>query len=300
MKKLLRIALSSVAVGVAAQQPPGGATAVPRVIPFGGALPAKDKPIEDAALKEMIFREVCNTHVPPVDQRPQGWSRLTTQDLADWYKIPAERMARVLEELIREKLAEQEMLGKDRDTLVSLKVSAAIRQLKGFHGPNTLALLRECAFSPEMPVSHRAVETYITILGGGGDSAAFLREVYAKGRFPNMGTQFYRLLNDTVEKLKEQGRNDDVEKLHTFMLDMIQAEQDASDANQIDAVLCVTLEGYAQSTQREQVVLKFVNSDEPWTRNRFGELKVEMDNVPAGKRTDLSKRFNLTELKKEK
>gem|GEM_PF-2549604 len=251
----------------------------------------QQKEADDATLKGLILNFVCDTHEPPLDeQKEEGWRRPTVQDVAAWHDVSPERMTRVLEELVRERLSDMKEAKGDRKTIAHTDVHILLQAFKTFHGINTLALLRECALSYGF---HSAVESYVHILGGGGDSADFLQEVQAKGYIPT-NRLFYNFLRDTAINLREKKQNDEAEKFYAAMLNMIRREQDAGNADNMDKALCASLDGYAQSVQREQVAQRFVTSLNVWVRNRFEAIKTEIGAVPADKRIDLSKRFKLT------
>jgi len=210
-------------------------------------------------------------------------------------------MARVLEEIVRERLSYMEKAEGDAKIRPRSEISITLRQLKDFHDPNTLELLKECTVaSKDDRIRRIAILTHIEITSGDEDTVAFLRGVIAEGRLSGLSRyEIYRFLGGDKDRssflaeLKAKNKNDNMEKLLVFMLDMVQVEQDSDVSNKLDDVLCKNLDGYTQSIQREQVMLKFVNSTNDWTRNRFGEIKAEIDKIPAGQRTDLSQRFKL-------
>ena len=270
MKKALLVVLSMIAIAATAQ----------------------NKRIEDTRLKALIIQDVCDVFDP--NHRPKGWVRPTVQDMAERFSIPTERMARVLEEIIRESLDSIEKAEGKRPPSARYVIYVILRQLKDFRTPDTLDLLRECALSTDAWVCYSAAEIYITFLEGGGDSAAFLQKVHSKGLFPEE-SRFFDFLQGIIEKLKEKGQNDDVEKLHAVMLDMMWTEQEAVNAARLDKVLCATLDGYEQSIQREQTMQRLRVSVQEHNRKYFDAIKTEIEALPAEKRTDLSKRFKAVE-----
>ena len=335
---------------------------------------------DDAALKSFILSAVCNPGEPSIYlQQPSGVRPRSAQNIAMWYKIPAERMTRVLEEITRERLSNLEQAEGDKkahpqnDVAVLLKqfryfhgvntlallnecaqseservrkqakatlefinaneterkamaveeiireglsdmetaderkkshlrqnIYTMLQQLKDFQSPNTLELLRECIVSKDDGIQCNAVLAYVEITRGEGDAVDFLRKVYTEGRFLDMGRhEISRFLggdkytDSFLAELKAKNKNDNVEKFLALMFEMVQTEQHPGIADQMDGVLCRNLDGYAQSIQRAQIVQKFVNSTYDWVRNRFGEIKAEIDKIPADQRTDLSQRFKL-------
>jgi len=303
MKKALFVTLNVIAVCVTAQeQQAEGEAKTPWVMTFGGVMPARDKPIEDEALKVVFLREVCNRHEPPLNQRPSGWRRFTMQDLVGWYNVPSERMARVLEEIVRERLSYMEKVEGDAKITPRHQTSVALRHLKDFQSPNTLELFKECAVvSKDDRVRCVAVQAYIEVANRDGGIVDFLREVVTEGHLSGMSRyEVYQSLGGIVgykegllAELKAKNKNDDVETLLNFMSDRILVEQEWFGVYQLDSVLCINLDGYVRSIQREQIIQKFVNYEDPEIRNRFGKIKAEIDKIPADQRTDLSQRFKL-------
>ena len=161
--------------------------------------------------------------------------------------------------------------------------------LREFPGPNTLALLRECAFSFEYYEAYDAViDTYIALEGG--DSVPFLRELLEK-KIPNR--YLAQCLRGPIIEFKKKNRNGDVDKFHAFLLEQLQAEQIWSSVEQIDGVLCMTLDGYPESIQRREAMQRFADMPDnmPLSRQRHSEIQATIDAVPADRRTDLGGRF---------
>ena len=171
------------------------------------------------------------------------------------------------------------------------RVTSSILILGTIPGPDTLALLRECISCVDFHVCDAAIDPYITIEGG--NAVPFLGDILAKRKIGNHWLA--QRLRWVIGRLKKKGRDDDVKKFHTFLLEQVQVEQSWNAVNQLDKTLCATLDDYPQSIQRRQAVQRFANMPENYHtyRQRYDELKAEIDAVPAGKRTDLSKRFKL-------
>jgi len=254
---------------------------------------------DDTVLKEVIFQRVCNT---PIDRPPLGWRRSTVQEVARLGNIPPERMTRVLEEIVRERLAD---LGKADDSKkwdAPIVIRTILDQMSkfGFHGSDTPALLWECAKTADGDICEATAKAYLDISEGGEDSADFLRETLGRERGLRTRLKIYEALNNTLAKLKEKDRRDDLEKLQALMLDLIRVENYAYFLDGLDKTLCATLDGYAQSLQREQAIKKPLNITTDEVRDRLTEIKAEMDKIPPDKRTDLSGRFTPTPLPMEK
>jgi len=221
--------------------------------------------------------------------------------------VPPERVTEMLEDIVRkgksamEKFREEKWEAYFRGWLpesyriAEYSASYSLILLREFPGPNTLALLRECAPFEDQLISPTAIETYIALAGG--DSVPFLRELIEKNQHvikiitPHLG--------GVISDLKKKGRNDDVEKFHALMLEQLRV-QSWTAAERLDAVLCATLDGYIQSVQRVQLAQKHINSENNFAREGFAKIKAEVDAVPADKRVDLSKRFKFLEQPKEK
>ena len=167
------------------------------------------------------------------------------------------------------------------------KVTSAIRLLRCFHDSNTLDLMREYALFEDATVGGCAIDTYIAIAGG--DATPFLREIIAK---EDARIYVPWVLGKIIPSFKAENRNEDVEKFHAFLLDMLRMEQDWYRVTRLDEILCAVLDGYPQSIQRKQVMRWFLNvvNDEIICQ-RCREILAEIDEIPADKRTDLSKLF---------
>jgi hypothetical protein len=165
----------------------------------------------------------------------------------------------------------------------------SILVLREFPDPKTLALLRECLLTPEhYEVHDAALLSYIVLEGG--NSTPCLKELIEK-KVTGNSTLSQRLRQTILPDLKKQGRDEDIHKFHAFMLEQLQTEQRWTGGIELDATLCLTLEGYAQSIQREQAIQKHINSENRYAREGFAGIKAAIDAIPADQRTDLSGRF---------
>ena len=163
-------------------------------------------------------------------------------------------------------------------------VRCPILVLREFPGPNTLSLIRECAFSSKDGIVRQSsIDTYIAIAGG--DAVPFLREAVEKKITD--GCDLSQRLSRAIKKAHSKGKTDDVKTFFAFLMEMAQTEQHALSADMLDKTLC-TLIGYEHSIQRRQNIERFANSEDQYSRERFRERKAEMDKLPADKRTDLS------------
>ena len=254
-------------------------------VPFK-SLSERDHPPSEVELKGMLYARGTWER-----QRISTSIRLwTAKDIADEYVIPYERMTEIVEDMIRKRLANpenkrrpenehpgQESRG-DEDPSVLYYLVMDLRLL---HGTNTLALLKECTLYPDSGVQGNAIVTYIRILEGGGDSVPFLRESIAKGLLPE-GISFYYFFPDFIAKLKEKGQTEDVEKLHGFMLERLETEPEHHNVEQLDRVLCATLEGYEKSPRR-QVAVERIATLKQEAKERTERREQEMKEKEEGK-----------------
>ena len=263
--------------------------------------------MDDMTLKKHI-RSMSGGHTPPikieVDEKgqlfvpPRSDSKFTLQDFSNKYEISPERMTKVLEDMIKNRLSTpgktpQDEYGAGHNENPGI-LQNLIPRLKSFHGTNTLELLGKCMLQDDDNTRYSAVETYVSITGA--DAIPFLREYIAEGRMKSKGYPFYfRFLKSTIVKLKEKHQHEDIEKFNVFMLDMLRVEQYAGDVDYLDRTLCITLDGYETSTQRENGIKRYINTESEHYRNHFGVIQSKLDKVPVENRIDLSKRFKLSE-----
>jgi len=147
------------------------------------AMFAQEQPVQvnDAQLKDAILFTLLPISINlNHDYDENGNLRRpipTVEQIAKRNNIPHEQMTRVLEEMVRERLlAINNGKGSHRE------VSLLVRAMQTFHGPNTIALLRECMATPREPMNdnifYDAVQTYLVIEGA--EAIPFLREAIAK------------------------------------------------------------------------------------------------------------------------
>ena len=256
------------------------------------AIPALGQQMDEEALQKRIVN-ICREYNLPVDARERALEG----------GLSPEQVRKTLERMIRENLPVLAKIRKrEGDYFMSdglpadyraacNKVTSAILMLRHFSDSKTLALMRECASFEDYSVRDCAIGTYITVAGG--DSMLFLREIIAKGE---NRTRICRLLGSFIPFLIEKHQNDDMEKVHAFLLDMLQEEQSWYGVEIIDNILRPTLAGYPQSIQRRQAVQRLLGIPIGGKAlERFNVVKAEVDAVPADQRVDLSKRFKLAE-----
>ena len=258
--------------------------------------------LDKNGLKKLILDEFCSGHAPPEEFDEDGnfipYHKPTPQEFANDLHIPPEGMVMLLEEIIRERLPALQQAAaakEERYNNIAIEILGTVNMLKIFHGPNTLALLKDCVQTKDSGINRNATETYIHLLGGKGDTVPFLHNVIEKKSLDGYDRRMlYKNLNEVVLKLQQANQNDDMDKLHGFMLEMVRTEQDPSAFEALDDGLRSSLDNYSNSVQREQGIQKFLNSENEWTRNRFNEIKSEIEKVPVDKRTDLNRRLKIT------
>ena len=166
-------------------------------------------PIDDATVKGFI-RDCSDGHlddgIPPIMNR--------TEDLLLRYDISKERIAKILEEMIREELPVVEAKPLERDDFVfdAIYLNNYINDLAIFHNANTLALLKECVMSKDSGVRFAAVRAYVSIAGA--ESIPFVREFLAGDRL-SVGVR-YSLVEEFLPKiylrLRAENKTADAEK----------------------------------------------------------------------------------------
>ena len=197
------------------------------------AMAQEQQPIDDATLKMFILQELCSGHHPPFETDENGMpipvGLPTAEGIAKGHNIPRERMARILEEMLRDNLPALE-----RGVLDAIEVSPLIWELQTFHNANTLALLEECAMSSDKNVRDNAIVSYISIAKA--ESIPFLRKAFAEGRVHH-SWGIYNHLEGITQDLKSNGKTDDAEKFYAFLKEMTQAEQNPFSVKKIEDIL---------------------------------------------------------------
>ena len=258
----------------------------------------------DAEMLQKLIVYTCNSYHPNHTQPADARKRILESG------IPQERVTEILEGIVRENLPVLEKLWEEKLPRFSSGISDSylraqyavcdpIFMLREFPGPNTLALFRECASFIDHAVSLTAIETYIALEGG--DSVPFLKELLEKNITWN--SWLAQHLRGVIRDLKKQGRDEDVEKFHAFLLEQLQMEPSWNSVEELDGTLCVTLDDYPKSLQRAQAMQRFANMPDTidWrvARQSHSAIQAQVDAVPADQRVDLSKRFKLAEPPKE-
>ena len=110
--------------------------------------------------------------------------------------------------------------------------------------------------SRDIGVRTSAVSAYIDFTGGGEDSVPLLQEVIAKGLHGYSPHSLYEHLGNFIGKLKEENKTADAEKILAFMKDMMQTEQGLGAAWTLDRILCANIDGYADSLQRTNALVR--------------------------------------------
>jgi hypothetical protein len=186
----------------------------------------QQKSWSDAELKEIILAMFCTDHTPPIENDENGNPieryRPTIQDVANKLEITPEQMARVVEEMIRERLP---VVEKNEDNfatyMAKLQFEVCIPMLETFHNANSLALLKECALLEDKTIRDTAIMSYAAIAGA--DSIPFLREALAEGRI-KLRWHFDRRLEEIATRLREKNNIEDADKFIAFINEKITPE----------------------------------------------------------------------------
>jgi len=233
------------------------------------------EPPDDETLKRAIGIILVEASWDDLPTDPE-YRFTTIQDIADKHKASPEQMTRVLEELVREELSTLEKAQGVEKQVCEGFISTLVQQFSHFHGPDTPALVKECAL---IFGDRSTVEDYITLSGGGGDSVFLLRDFIARGdtkdfdRYP-----LYERLGNFIPQLTGKGQTADVDKILAFMKEMIQTEQGLGSARELDKILCAHLEGYADDPQR-QPVLKRIEVMAEETKERLKMMDKELEEI---------------------
>jgi len=209
--------------------------------------------------------------------------------------VTPERMTKMLESIVREGLRDmkKETKGSDEYSFAAAKLDEPVLMLRIFNGPNTLALLEECALSKDDRGVVEALKTYIHIAGAVEALPLILKtftdELLAKngkGMNPVRNGVFKELQNAAI-KLKNEGKNEDANKVYTALIAFAYLEFEPNTARQLDQILCSDLPDYSTSIEREQSIEKFLGMG--LNTDYFKNIKSEIGKVQAGKRRDYSK-----------
>ena len=181
--------------------------------------------VDDAHLKVTITYELCSGHHPPIEMDENGeeipYEFPTAADIAKMFNVSSNRMARVLEEMVRENLIAFEA---NPDVYTALKVFPLITELQTFHSTNSIALLQKSVMVNHDIISENAIETYAIIAGT--KSIPFFRETIKKERLDSaLHNRITQHLQKAVVKLEEKKQTADAEKITAFLKEMKQAEQ---------------------------------------------------------------------------
>ena len=249
------------------------------------------QPVDDLTLKKAFYYFTINSARRPPLIEGEGPNLDSIEEFATKYNIPSERMAKALEDIIRECLAwEKEFGGSTEDDGGLPWGYRCIPLLATYGGPGARALLKECLSSKHYLAHRLPVETYIRIADT--DAIPFVRDILTDARFYHQNVPIYTFLHYYIKgRLSNNMQTADAEKWHAFLVDMLEIEDDYSAANFLDILLCNTLDGYTASIQRDRFVQRFLNLPEHWAYSRFKGMKSEIDRVPVAECTDLRKRF---------
>ena len=266
----------------------------PPKVPVREPTPIQGFPINDATLRGQIF-----------DLIDDIWLNIETEegflfgvkDIAQKGGVTPERMTKMLESIVREGLRELEKTekGTAEYTAARTKVIEPVQMLSVFPGPNTLALLKECALA-EKGGRTSAMKSYISIAGA-VESIPFLAEIIVGEAFANK-VQGKRDLNpyrasivDTLhsaaKKLEAENKKDDALQVYIFLKAMAWTETEPNTAYKLDQILCATLPDYSTSFEREQNIEQF--ADLQMNTDYFKNIKAELSKVPANRRRDYEK-----------
>jgi len=223
---------------------------------------------EYADLKETILLDVCSGHQEPADDDgvfPPAPP--TVKEIVG--DMSPELVARIMEEIVRERISVLDKKKGIAKIYPLREIQTLLSEFSSFQNENTLAFLRECALSHELrsaeeviisegwgsALFQNAVQSYITLSGGGGDSISLLQEVIAKGHLKIFDRYLlYKHLESFIEQLKGKGQAADIEKIYAFMKEMVQTEQHLGSVQELDKILCTHLVSYADDPLRQHVL----------------------------------------------
>ena len=261
-------------------------------IPIRKPIPIKEIPLDDATLRGVILDLADNIWL---DIHSREDVLLSIQSIAKEGGVTSERMTKMLESIVREGLRDmkKEKKGSVEYAAATAKLDDPVLMLSVFPGPDTLALLRECALSQDNRATVEALKAYIHVAGA-VDAIPLILEIFVGEIVTKSGKDLnplrngvYTSLQRAAEKLASENKDDDVKKIYISLVGMAMIECEPNAAFQLDQILCAGLPDYATSIEREKAIEKFLNMG--LNTDYFKNVKAEITKVPASKRRDYSK-----------
>ena len=264
----------------------------PPKVPTREPTPVQGFPIDDATLRGQIF-----------DLLDDIWLNIETNEgFLDGIKsiakdggVTPERMTKMLESIVREGLRDMKTAkkGSTEYSAATAKLDEPVLMLRVFHGPDTLALLRECALAKDNRGTVEALKTYIHIAGA-VEAMPLVWEVFIGEIVEKRGSDLnplrrgvYTSLQQVAEKLRREGKGDDFNKVYIGLMGMAKVECEPNAAYLLDQILCSGHPDYATSIDREKAIEKFL--DMRLNLDYFKNIKTEVTKIPANKRRDYNK-----------
>jgi hypothetical protein len=193
----------------------------------------KEVQTDDNVIKDILYEKFCTGRVEPfpsvcdeygnVISPPTLPLSLSTseriENIAKSFNVSYERMAKILEEMVRDNLSAFE-----NGTGQARSVFPLIPAIQIFHGTNTVSLLKESIMSKDYHIFRNSMETYIVIAGA--ESIPFLHKVIAEREINIKNRQsFDASMQKALMKLTENNKTNDVAKITAFFNEIKQAEQ---------------------------------------------------------------------------
>lgn len=291
MKKLpilLTLGLLTV-MGMASLDPNVPLPKVPKREPT----PIQGFPIDDTTLRGQIFDLLDDIwlNIETIEGYLEG-----VRNIAKNGGVTPERMTKMLESIVREGLRDmkKEKKGSVEYLAATAKLDEPVLMLRVFNGPDTPALLRECALAGDNRGTVEALKTHIYIAGV-VEAQPLILEVFTKELVAKKGIDINPLrigvlkeLHRAAKKLEsEGGKEDDVNGVYVVLIALAQMECEPNTALQLDQILCSTLPDYSTSFDREKAIGKFLTMG--LNTDYFKNIKAEVNKIPAEKRRDYVK-----------
>jgi len=179
--------------------------------------------------------------------------------------------------------------------------------LDGFNDKSTLPLFKEMSLSTCESIRRAGLSKYIKSLAlGVADVLSFIEGLAKDSRYTeydryyayNRLVFFVRGPYTYEEGIKMGGflkvadhpppkpPPEILEKVHRFMLEKTQTDNNEDIVKELDQLLAKQLSGYATSLQRAQTVEKFAETRNEYWRKHWQAAKDEIEKVPASERKD--------------
>lgn len=174
--------------------------------------------------------------------------------------------------------------------------ASILHQIGDLGDRSALSFLKERVLSTNSYqfVKERSISSYIKIADL-DESVDLMRHLYLVNT-NKTGHWRYTLNKQLIEKFESEKQKSEINPViksnyFYFLIEQIINPGSATQANQIDEYLLVTLSGYINSKQRAVIANIYANSGNEWRTNTFNPIKAHFDALPKSEQVDLREQF---------